>query len=298
MRKLSVLFAMLLLLSLGCSKGEQAQVSGETEAEPQADQTEAKAEGTKVLAKVGDFEITSDYVDKVIESLPETFRTQYLLPGGKQRLVEYLVDMEALYQEAKKEGLDSDPAVAFKVEFATKQLVSAELLDRELKAVSEPSDSEIEDYYNQNKEMFKRPEQAKVRHILVKSEEEAKKIKSQLEGGADFAELAKEKSQDVSRVRGGELGWLDKGRTVPEFDQVIFSIPLHKPEIVKTQFGFHVVEVMDRKEEGYRDLSEVRDKISNILSNSKSQQRYQDLVQSLRTKYNAQIFDEAFGEQQ
>jgi len=299
MKKSGVLILLLsLFLAFGCPKGEQAQKAVESKAKPGSEESAEGTAGNKVLAKVGDFAITEEYVDKVIESLPEAFRAQYLLPGGKQNLVEYLVDMEALYQEAKSKKLDEDPGVAFKVEFAKKQLISAELLESELKAIPEPTDSEIESYYNENKDMFKRPEQARVRHILVTSNEEAKKVKSELEGGADFAQLAGEKSQDVSRVRGGELGWLDRGQTVQEFEQVIFTVPLNKPEIVQTQFGFHVLEVLERRDEGYRDLAEVRDEIINTLSGSKGQQKYKDLLQSLREKYGAQVFEEAFGAQE
>ena len=305
MKKLGLLLLIFVVaLAFGCQKGEQAQgaTASETKevakaASDQPSETAAKSEGKKVLAKVGDFEITDEYVDKVIASLPEAFRSQYLMPGGKKRLVEYLVDMEALYQEAKNKGLDKDPDVAFKLKFAGKQLLSAEFLQKQLEAISEPTEAEIEKFYEDNKDMFKRPEQARVRHILVGSREEAEKIKKELEGGADFAKLASEKSRDVSRVRGGELGWIGKGQTTPAFDQAIFTAPLNKPTIVETQFGFHVIEILDRRAEGYRDLAEVKDEIVNNLTGMKNQEKYKELVDSLRKKYNAEIFEDAFAEQ-
>lgn len=290
MKKLCVLILMVaLFVAFGCLKGKEGQQPAKSEAGAPA--------GKGVLAKVGDYEITEDYVNKVIEALPEAFRSQYLTSDGKKMLVETIVDMEVFYREAEAQKVEKNPLVAFKLDLARKQLVSAEYVDRELKNIAEPTEQEIEKYYNENKDMFKRPAQARVRHILVSSRADAEKIKKDILGGADFGKLAQDNSRDPSKVKGGELGWLDKGQTVQQFDEAIFSLPLNKPEIVETQFGFHVVDVMERRDEGYRDLAEVKDEIANMLKRDMSQRKYQELTQSLRTKYNAQIFGEKPAEQ-
>lgn len=90
---------------------------------------------------------------------------------------------------------------------------------------------------------------ASARHILVPDEAACQDLKSQIEGGADFADLAKEHSQCPSGARGGDLGTFSKGQMVPEFDTVVFNDALntvHGP--VKTQFGYHLLEVTDRSE--------------------------------------------------
>ncbi len=88
---------------------------------------------------------------------------------------------------------------------------------------------------------------ASARHILVKTEEECNTLKAQIEGGEDFADLAKEHSQCPSGRQGGNLGSFSKGQMVPEFDTVVFNEPVgevHGP--IQTQFGYHLVEVLER----------------------------------------------------
>lgn len=293
MKKLLVIVGIFaLLFAYGCPKSKSEQVESGQKAGA------GGSGGRTVLAKVGDFEITDEYIDKVLESLPENLRSQYLTPEGKRILVDSLVDMEVFYLEAKSKGLDRDPQVAFKIDFAKKQLISGEYVEREMKNIAEPTDADAEKYYKDNKEMFKRPAQARVKHILVNTREDAEKIKEELEKGADFAKLASEKSRDGSRVRGGELGWLEKGQTIEQFDQAIFSIPLDKPTVVETRAGFHVVQVLERRGEGYRDLAEVKDEILSILRHQIGQKQFQELASSLRKKYNARVFQEAFIEQE
>ena len=90
---------------------------------------------------------------------------------------------------------------------------------------------------------------AKARHILVSTEHECQALKAQIEGGAKFADLAKEHSSCPSGAKGGELGQFGPGQMVPEFDQVVFSAPVAEVQgPVKTQFGYHLLEVTERKD--------------------------------------------------
>lgn len=89
-------------------------------------------------------------------------------------------------------------------------------------------------------------QKASARHILVESEAKCQELKSQLEAGADFAQLAKENSSCPSKAQGGELGEFGPGQMVPEFDKVCFNGEIGVPHIVQTQFGFHIVEVTSR----------------------------------------------------
>ncbi|ALP51654.1 peptidylprolyl isomerase [Candidatus Tenderia electrophaga] len=90
---------------------------------------------------------------------------------------------------------------------------------------------------------------ATARHLLVETEAQCNDIKAQIEAGADFAELAKQHSKCPSGQQGGDLGEFGKGMMVPEFDQVVFSAPINEVQgPVKTQFGYHLLEVTDRKD--------------------------------------------------
>ena len=90
--------------------------------------------------------------------------------------------------------------------------------------------------------------QVKASHILVKTETEAKKILEELKKGASFAKLAQQKSECPSKKRGGDLGWFGRGKMVPEFEKAAFSLKKGElSNVVKTQFGFHIIKVEDTK---------------------------------------------------
>jgi peptidyl-prolyl cis-trans isomerase D len=143
--------------------------------------------------------------------------------------------------------------------------------------------------YSQNQEAFRTPERVKARHILLKtqgkpaSEEAAIKAKGesllkQIKAGGDFAKLAKENSEDPgSAVNGGELGdWITHGQMVPEFDKAIFSLkPGETSDLVKTVYGYHIVQTLARQDGGLRSFAEVKDE----LAAQWKKQRVNDLMQ-------------------
>ncbi|HMH15289.1 MAG TPA: peptidyl-prolyl cis-trans isomerase [Edaphobacter sp.] len=146
------------------------------------------------------------------------------------------------------------------------------------------SDAEVQAYYNAHQEQYQVKEQVKVRHILIavpqgadaKTEAAAKAkaedILKQIKSGGNFADLAAKNSDDPgSKTQGGELGWLDRGKTVPEFDKAAFTLaPGQTSDLIKTQFGFHILQVEDKKTAHLRPLSEVKAEIVPVLEQQKS----------------------------
>jgi len=129
------------------------------------------------------------------------------------------------------------------------------------------SDKEIQAYYDQGKY------ELNARHILVETEEEAKAIIEELKNGADFAEIAKEKSVDTgSGAQGGELGWFSVGMMVPEFNDAAYALELNTvSEPVKSDFGYHIIEVKEKREvEGYGTLEEKKEEIREQLKAQKA----------------------------
>ena len=144
-----------------------------------------------------------------------------------------------------------------------------------LEAAVNPTDADLQRMYSQNLEAFRTPERVKARHILLKttgkpaSEEAAIKAKGesllkQIKGGADFAKLAKENSEDGSSANGGDLGdWITHGQMVPEFDKAIFALkPGETSDLVKTQYGYHIVQTLARQDAGVRTFGEVKGEIA------------------------------------
>lgn len=152
-------------------------------------------------------------------------------------------------------------------------------------AEHEISDTEIELYYSQNQYRFEQPERVKVRHILFmtvdKSEAEteaarrnAAEILAQLRDGADFAELAKEHSEDPGNSEnGGDLGWVSRGMMDPAFEEASFALQVGElaPEPVKSEFGFHLIRLDERQSGSVKPLSEVRDVIHDDLIAERTQ---------------------------
>ncbi|MFY9792644.1 MAG: peptidylprolyl isomerase [Candidatus Sulfotelmatobacter sp.] len=166
---------------------------------------------------------------------------------------------------------------------------------------------ELQSYYNQHRDQYRVPEQAKVSHILIKTplpgpdgkvdekgvaeaQKRAEDILKQLKAGANFEELAKKYSEDPGSAKeGGSLGWIGKGRTVPEFEKAAFSQPIGKVgDLVKSSYGFHIIRVDARQDAHMKTLEEVKDQIEPILKQQKAQQIAQkqadDLLQLAKTK--------------
>ena len=151
--------------------------------------------------------------------------------------------------------------------------------------------ADIERAYNSNIEQYTTPEQVRASHILLKTEgkddaavkAKAEEILKQARAGADFAELAKKYSEDeASAKQGGDLDYFGKGRMVPEFDQVVFSMEPGKiSDPVKTQYGYHIIKLVDKKPSTTRTLPEVRQQIADQLAYERAQAQAGDLAEGL-----------------
>lgn len=151
-----------------------------------------------------------------------------------------------------------------------------------------PTEAQLHDRYEAHKAEYKTPPQAHALHILLRldqkatpAEDAAAKAKAdalaaQIRGGADFATLAKANSADPgSAAKGGDLGWFNQGQMVPAFDQTVFSAPIGEIRVVRSQFGYHVIKVLERKPENTKSFDEMRIQLTNDMTDElvKSQAR-------------------------
>ena len=151
--------------------------------------------------------------------------------------------------------------------------------------------ADVERAYNNNIEQYSTPEQVRASHILLKTEgkddatvkAKAESILKQAKAGADFAELAKKNSEDEGSAKnGGDLDYFGKGRMVPEFDAAVFAMqPGQISDLVKTQYGYHIIKLVDKKNATTRPLSEVRQQLVDQLGYEKAQAQAADLAESL-----------------
>jgi peptidyl-prolyl cis-trans isomerase D len=156
--------------------------------------------------------------------------------------------------------------------------------------------ADVERAYNNSMEQYTTPEQVRASHILLKTEgkndadvkAKAEDVLKQARSGADFAELAKKYSEDeASAKNGGDLDYFGKGRMVPEFDQVVFGMqPGQISDLVKTQYGYHIIKLVDKKAATTRTLAEVRQQITDQLAYERAQAQASDLAQNLEKQIN------------
>jgi peptidyl-prolyl cis-trans isomerase D len=157
------------------------------------------------------------------------------------------------------------------------------------KVVIPPGD--VERYYQQNVQQYSTPEQVRASHILLKAEgkddaavkAQAESILTQVKAGADFAELAKKISQDeASAANGGDLDYFGRGRMVKEFEEAAFSLaPGSISDLVKTQYGYHIIKVVDKKPAATRPFEEVRQQIADQLAYERAQTQVSELATTL-----------------
>ncbi|OUM96372.1 MAG: hypothetical protein BAA04_13655 [Firmicutes bacterium ZCTH02-B6] len=174
-----------------------------------------------------------------------------------------------------------------------KQQISLNLLLRALVGPEvEVAEDEIRSYFDENRERLGQPEQVRARHILVETEEQAQELKQRLAAGENFAALAQEHSIDRgSAARGGDLGWFGRGVMVAPFEEAAFSLqPGEISDVVKTNFGYHLILVEERQEAREAVLDdETRTAIENRLREEKLSQRIPEWLNELRSTADVEI---------
>lgn len=217
-------------------------------------------DASTVMATVNGTDITLGHMIALQERLPEQYQQlddKVLMDG----ILEQLIQQTALSQEMEK---DVSKAVELSRENEMRAFMAGELLAKVGTADLDPS--EVEAVYKKRYAEGDPEMEYNAAHILVETEDEAKALITELEGGADFAELAKEKSTGPTGPRGGDLGWFGAGAMVPEFENAVLALEdggVSEP--VQTQFGWHVVKRVESRIKEAPELDAVRDEIEREL---------------------------------
>ena len=240
---------------------------------------------TKAYAQEHNITVSDKEVDKEIEKIKEQVGEQARASGQD------LSDQKAYEQALKQNDITED-----ELREDIRENLPVQKVQEKVAGGAEPSDEEIQKYYDQNKEaQFTTPEQRCVRHILFNKDqkEKAEEVKQQLENGGDFAQLARENSQDPgSAEKGGDLGCLGKGETVPEFENAAFGA--EQGEIVgpvQTQFGYHLLEVTDIKPKEARSLDEVESQIRSQLATEKQSEEFSKWLEEQKKKRDVKYLE-------
>jgi parvulin-like peptidyl-prolyl isomerase len=226
-------------------------------------------------------------------------------------VLDQLIERTLILQEARRTGrLASDAAVEDRLRQIAQAFPSPEEFDRALQQqgvsraelrdrvrfeltvrrilddlrVPAPTDQEARAYFQAHREAFDEPERVRVRHVLLRTEAEARVALARLRAGESFAQVAKELSQDPgTRDRGGEVGLVAPGQTVPEFEQVAFRLkPGELSEPVRTSFGYHIVQVTEKLPAKKATWEGVRQQVLELLRENKRREAFEAWVKELR----------------
>jgi peptidyl-prolyl cis-trans isomerase C len=240
---------------------------------------------SKVLAVVGGRTITEEDVQKTLMNLGQRAQ-QYNSPQGRQVILDQIINKELVLMDAKKNLYEHDAEFKAELEKLKNELLANFYVDKVLRDVKVKPE-EVKAYFDAHSEEFQGEETVSARHILVETEEKAKDLLDKIQKGEmTFEEAAKGFSTCPSSERGGDLGEFGRGQMVPEFDQVAFEAEVGKVVgPVKTQFGYHLIKVENRKEASVMAFDEVKDYIHTTLLQQKQNEVYTAKYNELYAKY-------------
>jgi len=268
---------------------------------------EEPAAGSKdpVVIRIGDVAVHQSEFEALIESLPAEYRVYLQQPEGRRSFAKDFVEMKVLAMEAEKRGIADEPTVAVQLKLMRDNTLASAMVNHVEKEL-EPSDEAIQALYESRRDKY---EQVTARHILIafegspaareghtRTEDEAKalaeKLRADILAGADFAELAKTESDDTfSGENGGDLGSFGHGQMVPEFENAVFNGKVGEVgELVRTQFGYHIIQVTDRSS---RPIEEVRDELRGEVVREQLQSRVQEMTSKFEVTYEDSYFGAA-----
>jgi len=241
------------------------------------------ADPGKVIATVngstisnGDVAYTNEFLGPRLGQVPEQYKGRVIL--------DILIERKLFADIARGAGVEKLAAfqerLAFLTEEALRDIYVAEVLGKEVSA------TDIKSRYDDEVAKLPKTEEMHARHILVESEDEAKALAAEAKGGADFAELAKTKSTGPSGPKGGDLGYFTADRMVPEFSAAAQALePGGISDPVKTQFGWHIIKLEDKRTKAPPALEQVTDQIRSVVLRDLVRDRSQALREKATIEY-------------
>jgi parvulin-like peptidyl-prolyl isomerase len=292
-----------LLVLAGCDKipfiGKKAQAPAPViQNQPVQVNQNVEVKGT-VIAKVNNSYVTLEDLKSEIDTFNATVETDNPEEKIDKRdkkityLKEGLIRKILLYQLALSRSLDKKEDIRKAIENLKQNLLVAELVREETLNV-EPTAADIENYYNQNKDRLKDPEERRIREIVVANEDQIKEVNIELLKGADFSTLAQEKSIAASAKQKGDLGYVKMGSKFAQFDAVAFSPTLDIGKIssyFKGPDGYYIVKIEDRRGGKAKSLAELSGEIKKALTFYMQQQKIEDLIKKIESEAKIEIHE-------
>lgn len=245
----------------------------------------------KVVATVGEREITQSDVELLLKSMDPQKAVHFNSPEGVNKIIEELVNQELFYLYAKENNMDEEEQFKSELDKIISTFLKQYAINKVIREAN-IKDSELEAFYNDHKSEFVNAESVKASHILVDDESKALEILEEIKGGLSFEAAAKQHSKCPSKAQGGNLGYFEEGKMVPEFEAAAFNMKQNEiSSPIKTQFGYHLIMVADKKEKSEKAFSEVKNQIQQHLMAERQQTLYFDTINDLKSKYTVKILE-------
>lgn len=240
----------------------------------------------KILAKVGQKEITNLDVQGAIQGLDPFQAQQFQTEEGQKYVLDDLINQELLYMYAKDNKIDQDEEFRTEMKRVEENVLKQYVINKILTSVK-LTEEEKKAFFEAQKQSFSKPETASAKHILVESEEKANDILGKINAGeVSFEDAAKEHSTCPSKDAGGDLGTFGRGQMVPEFENAVFN--MNNGEVsgpVKTQFGYHLIKLENKNESSIPEYDEVAEEVGKTLLFQKQGEVYQQKLNEVKEKY-------------
>ncbi len=243
---------------------------------------------SRTVIRVGSRRITSDEIRARLTGVPEYYYGFLSTEGGMRQYVEGVVKEQILVQMARRRGLHRRQDVRERLRDLEEQLLIGTMIQELQKRNLGISDAEVEDFYQQHSQEFRRPQKVRVSHILVSTRKEAQRVLKRLSEGEDFASLVRKYSIDTQTSRsGGDVGYFSRGEMVPAFENAAFALKDigDISGIVQTEFGYHIIKLTGRSSGGRRSADEAREEARAILVKN----RFDELLTKWRKDLGVKI---------
>ena len=243
----------------------------------------------KVLAIVNGSEITEKDVKRSLGRFPQETQEHYKTEEGKKEFLEQMINFELIYNYALDSDMENDKDYIEQVQLIEKDVL-IQIGVKNIMADIDITQEEIQKYYEDNSQLFKSEETASAKHILVDTIEQMQEVKAEIDNGMSFEEAAQKHSKCPSAAQGGSLGSFTRGRMVPEFEKAAFELEIGEiSEPVKTQFGYHLIQLDEKNSEEVNSLEESKHTIMENISHQKQNEKYMSSIADLKNKYDIEI---------
>jgi len=251
-----------------------------------------------VIIKAGSSKLTKQDLQEDLKSFPPQTKAFLSSPEGLNRLKDELIKREVLYEEAKKKGLAKSEDFKKRMEEFKKITLINMLLEQELKAVQQDvTEKEAREYYDKHKDEFIKPTERRLSQIVVKNEDEAKKVYEKIDKGEEFEKIAKELSTDEkTKASGGDIGFFKKGQLNQQIENAVSSLRKGQVSMPLTYKGeLYIFKVTDVKGTPV-EFDQIKSQLIEQLKAKKQQDWFNSYIEELKKKHKVEVNEKTLQE--